>query len=57
MIRYLPCNELALIESISVIKERFNLGDDDVLAELINLLLLFMLNVQNDLVNGRFFFL
>ena len=56
VVRYLSCDELTMIKSLRIVEHYFNLRNDDLLTELVNVRVIFLLNVLNDVVNGCFFF-
>ena len=55
MAGYFAGNELALVKSVGIGQQQFRLADDERLAELVDIRLVFLLDALHDIDDGRFF--
>ena len=55
MVTYFPGNKLSLIESLGIIEQGFDLGNDDILTEFIDVPLVFQSDIFNDIADDSLF--
>ncbi len=51
-----PGQELAMIEPFGIVEQGIEMGNDDVLAELVDIVLVLLVDGPDDARNGKFFF-
>jgi hypothetical protein len=55
MVGHLPGNKLSLIESLGIIEQGFDLGNDDILTELVDIPLVFPSDIFGNIVDDGLF--
>lgn len=55
VIRHFPGDELPLVEAFGVVQQRFDVGNDDILTEPVDVCLVFLPDIGDDAVDRRFF--